>query len=113
MSRLEVKKGSELLAWTDLSSSEALGDHRVVVAPLLYLSQLVALELASRISYSTVFKSATIDGGEFLVVHATFDLYRTGRAAIVGFGALVVGPGPLPPLPDTIRRTAQMIRGYE
>lgn len=117
MQVLSIQRGQLRAAWSGLWLVQALDEHCLVAIPRLRLAQEVALELVSRIPYSTVFRDAVMSVREdpprpFVVVHATFDLYRTGEPDISGFAAFIPFPGvPLPPQGVVITRTAQMLRG--
>jgi hypothetical protein len=117
VSTLDIWRKELRAAWTSMWLVDRIDAHRLVAVPRLRLSQEVALELTSRLSYSTVFADATVcvlddPPRPFVVVHATFDLYRTGEPDISGFAVLVPSPGaPLPPQAVVIARTAEMLRG--
>jgi hypothetical protein len=114
---LNVMRQGKRIAWTSLWLVDEMDEHRLVAIPRLRLSQETTLELTARIPYTTVFENATIQvlndpPRTFFVVHATFDLYRTGEPDISGFAAIVPAPGvPLPDLSLVISRTAKMLRG--
>lgn len=114
---LNVMRQGKRIAWTSLWLVDEMDGHRLVAIPRLRLSQETTLELTSRIPYATVFAEATMQVLDdpprtFFVVHATFDLYRTGEPDILGFAAIVQAPGvPLPNPSLVISRTAKMLRG--
>ena len=114
--RLEFRRDG-LLAWTTLWLVKKYEGHCLVAIPRLRLAQEPCLALTQRIPYQRVFEKATVQlledpPREFAVVHATFDLYKTGEADISGFAILVPDPSlPLPPQELVIKLTAAMLRG--
>jgi len=116
-SRLELLRDGTALAWTTLWLVKAYGGHRLVAIPRLRLDQETCLSLTQRIPYQRVFAGATVQlledpPREFVVVHASFDLYKTGEADISGFAILVPDLSlPLPPQELVIKLTAAMLRG--
>lgn len=114
--RLELLRDGDALAWTQLWLVRSLDDHHLVAVPRLRLSQDTALALTSRIPYQKVFAGATVQvlgdpPREFVVVHASFDLYKSGEPDILGFAILVPDPAsPLPPQEGVISMTAAMLR---
>lgn len=114
---LTIWRGEQRAAWTTLWLVESIDAHRLVAIPRLRLSQEVTLELTSRIPYARVFADATVQvlddpPRRFVVVHATFDLYRTSEPDISGFAILIPDPSlPRPEPAEVIKRTAKMLRG--
>jgi len=120
MDTIEIWRDEQRIAWSALWIVDELEGHRLVAVPRLRLSHEAGLELSARLPYSKVFLGARIlapgwkDRGNhgFVVVHATFDLYRTGEADLSGFAAMVITPSTVrPPVDKVIRRTAEMLRG--
>jgi hypothetical protein len=112
MNELELFAGPNKVAWADQARWVDYKDHRIVAAPLLWVEQDLALELVAGKSYAAAFSRSTAQGRPVAVLHASFDLYRTGRAAVVDFAALVVSAGPpLPDLYETLARASQLLRG--
>lgn len=112
--RAEIKRGSEVLAWTQQATTQDFGGHLLVATPRLALEQEPTLCLVSGWSYTQLFAEARIDVGtlhEFQIVHGGFSLFRTGEPDIIDFACIVVSPeAPSPDLGQVIARTAEMLR---
>ena len=115
--RLIITRDGCTAAWSAEWYIDQIEGHKLLAVPRLRLSHEVALELSQRIPYAHVFRAAIVSLGEdpprrLVVVHATFDLYRTSEPDISNFAALVPNPESSLPLPShVIEKTAEMLRG--
>jgi hypothetical protein len=111
---LRIQRGEELLAWSKHHAIDVLEGHTVVVTRCLCLGQTVTLDLVSGLPFAAAFSYAVITHPkpqEFVVVHATFELYRTGRPEISDFAVVLPNPeAPAFRAARMIQHTAQMLR---
>lgn len=117
MRGLRVMKNGECIARTTLWIVDTVGTHTVVAIPRLHLTQELAMLFAAGKTYADVFSGATIalEGQpeqNFVVVHASLDLYRTGDPDISSFAVFIPNAVPPPSWGAVISKTANMLRGF-
>lgn len=112
---LEIRRGEQLLAWTQQARIEEYDQHLLVATRRLALSQEACLCLAAGWDYGRLFSQACIDAGgkpvPFQIVHGGFALFRTGSSDIIDFACVVLSPSAkAPDMAAVIHRTAEMLR---
>lgn len=117
MEILRVMKNGECIARTTLWIVDTVGTHTVVAIPRLHLTQETALLFGAGKSYAEVFEGATValagqPDQNFVVVHASLDLYRTSNPDISSFAVFIPNAVALPPWSAVITKTSDMLRGF-
>ena len=116
MKTIDITKDNMRIGWAGTWLVDMLDSHSLVAMPRLRLDQETTLALTQRIPYARVFAGATLPlRGEprpFVVIAATFDLYRTSEPDISDFAVLLPDRSkPLPPPGLVISKAAAMLRG--
>jgi len=111
---LNITRGGQRIAWAPLWIVGVHEGHTLIVAPRLHLEQEQALLLSEHTPYAKAFANAVVHRNgaehEFMVIHATFTLFRNSVPDIENFAMMIPDLArPLPSPGHVIRHTAEML----